>query len=163
MAALSSRLVSPMMAMLLVPRARHCMSAARGTPLRPKAKQSLGQNFLQDERVAQRICASLQRDVGASGERVVELGPGQGALTRWLLDAYPQMTAVEIDSRMVELLHEKWPLLTLQHADLLSLELEALAAQKEGRLAIVSNTPFYLTSQLLFKLTGAVESVDEVR
>ena len=143
----------PLMAVMLSPRARPCSI---------RAKQSLGQNFLADEHVARRIAGSLKGNHwGEDGERVVELGPGQGALTRWLLDAHPRMTAVEIDRKMVTLLRQRWPMLDLQLADLRALELETVSAQKQGGLTLVSNTPFYLTSPLLFKLASSVEVVDE--
>ena len=75
----------------------------RGGPITgPKAKQSLGQNFLQDVGLARQIAASLPEDA-TGGERVIELGPGQGAISGHLLKRYPSMTAVEIDERMIEL------------------------------------------------------------
>lgn len=82
-------------------------SAARWNSNRPKAKQSLGQNFLSDTTIARRIVEGLDDTVGTlrpgddDGFRVIELGPGQGALTGQLLATYPAMTAVEIDQRMI--------------------------------------------------------------
>lgn len=128
----------------------------------PKAKQSLGQNFLQDDGLARRLVGALEGGPASEeGRRVLEFGPGQGALTGHLLHAFPRMTAVEIDGRMVELLRTTLPELSLVHEDLLALDLETLAARLGGRLSIISNTPFYLTSQLLFKLLGEAEHVDE--
>jgi len=141
-------------------------AAARGiiNRDRPKAKQSLGQNFLEDDVIAKRIAGALDQCdaavLGEGGARVVEMGPGQGALTKHLFAQHPKMTAVEIDKRMVALLSEEYPSLELMHMDMLALELGALADRKGGRLALVSNTPFYLTSQILFKIVGAVEAVD---
>ena len=83
-------------------------SAARWNSNRPKAKQSLGQNFLSDTTIARRIVEGLDDTLGTlragddDGFRVIELGPGQGALTGHLLATYPAMTAVEIDQRMIE-------------------------------------------------------------
>ena len=51
----------------------------------------------------------------------------------------------------------------LREGDLLQLDLSRLAAEKGGRLSIISNTPFYLTSALLFKMLGALDEVDLVR
>ncbi|KAL1499408.1 hypothetical protein AB1Y20_011613 [Prymnesium parvum] len=138
--------------------------AGRAAPSRerPKAKQSLGQNFLEDSSVAQRIVRALVAPVaGEGGGRVVEMGPGQGALTSHLLAAHPGMLAVEIDKRMVALLRAQLPALELRHMDFLALELDALAAERGGALALISNTPFYLTSQLLFKLVASAEVVEE--
>ncbi len=87
----------------------------RGGPITgPKAKQSLGQNFLQDVGLARQIAASLPEDA-TGGERVNALGPGQGAISGHLLKRYPSMTAVEIDERMIEHLSSTLPGLTVKH------------------------------------------------
>ena len=136
-------------------------SRALSSP-RPKAKQSLGQNWLQDAAIAQRIAESVGvgEDVGEGGCRVVELGPGQGAITKWLLAQHPAMTAVEIDERLIGVLRQELPQLALREGDLLQLDLARLADECGGRLALVSNTPYYLTSPLLFKLLGSLEHVE---
>lgn len=126
---------------------------------RPKAKQSLGQNFLQDRAIARSIADAVPA-VGEGGRRVIELGPGQGALTGWLLARHPEMTAVELDARMIEVLRAELPALNVLEADMLHLDLARLSAERGGRLALVSNTPFYLTSPLLFKLLGSLEHVE---
>ena len=83
---------------------RNAASMVRGAPPPGgasrglKAKQSLGQNFLQDVGIARRIAASLV-DESENGIGVIELGPGQGALTGHLLERFPEMTAVELDQR----------------------------------------------------------------
>jgi len=131
----------------------------RGGPITgPKAKQSLGQNFLQDVGLARQIAASLPEDA-TGGERVIELGPGQGAISGHLLKRYPSMTAVEIDERMIEHLSSTLPGLTVKHGDMLQLDLARAARERGGELLLVSNTPFYLTSPLLFKLLASVEHV----
>ena len=143
---------------------RNAASMVRGAPPPGgasrglKAKQSLGQNFLQDVGIARRIAASLV-DESENGIGVIELGPGQGALTGHLLERFPEMTAVELDQRMVEHLHGEFPGLTLEHGDMLKLDFASLAAEHGRRLGIVSNTPYYLTSPLLFKLLASVEHV----
>ena len=127
---------------------------------RPRAKQSLGQNFLSDDAVAREIVGALRdADTGDGGVRVLELGPGQGALTGHLAAAYPHMTAYEIDRRMVSLLSERLPHVDVRMEDMLRLDLSAEAAGRGGRLAVISNTPFYLTSPLLFKLLGEIDAV----
>jgi 16S rRNA (adenine1518-N6/adenine1519-N6)-dimethyltransferase len=69
------------------------------------AKKSLGQNFLKDEAVLDRIiqAANLSKD-----EVVVEIGPGQGALTEKLAQVCGKVIAIEIDERLVEVLHTKF-------------------------------------------------------
>uniref|UniRef100_A0A7S3SW06 rRNA adenine N(6)-methyltransferase n=1 Tax=Emiliania huxleyi TaxID=2903 RepID=A0A7S3SW06_EMIHU len=167
--AVPTRAVPAAAAVARASRRRACLVCAaapggeRQRRQRPKAKQSLGQNFLVDDALAERMAASLRRGDGdGDGRRVVELGPGQGALTALLLQSHPEMLAVEIDQRMVEILRADLPALELRHADLLGLDLAALAAERGGPLSVLTNTPFYLTSQLLFKLLGSLEQIDEV-
>lgn len=128
-----------------------------------KAKQSLGQNFLTDVPLARAIAASVEGSPASdpAGGRVIELGPGQGAITGHLLERFPDVTAVEIDERMIAHLTETLPDLRLEHGDLMKLNFANLAAERGGRLSIVSNTPFYLTSPLLFKLVASTEHVHE--
>jgi len=128
-------------------------------PTRPNARQSLGQNFLCDDLAARRIASALPEE-GEGGSRVIELGPGQGALTRPLLERFPQMSAVEIDQRMEAVLRRELPALHLEHGDMLKLDFAALATQRGGGLSLVSNTPFYLTSQILFKILASVEDIE---
>lgn len=165
----ASRLLELPLLMLLMRRA-FCAGvsrgAGRGAPRMPagapkglKAKQSLGQNFLQDTTIARRLVEGVT-PAGEGGDRVLELGPGQGALTSGLLERFPRMTAVEIDERMVEHLRGTLPALSLVHADLLDLDLGSLAAERGGQLSLVSNTPYYLTSPLLFKCLGSLDHVE---
>jgi len=127
---------------------------------RPRAKQSLGQNFLMDESISRGMVGALE-DVG-DDVRVVELGPGQGALTSLLLAAHPRMLAVEIDPRMEPVLRANHPGLELRLGDMLQLDLGTLSEERGGNLHLITNTPFYLTSPFLFKLLGQLEHVDQV-
>ena len=68
------------------------LKRARLDSARPKAKQSLGQNFLVDVHLARKIASSVV-PAGDDGCRVIELGPGQGALTGHLLERFPKMSA----------------------------------------------------------------------
>lgn len=119
-------------------------------PLSPK--KSLGQNFLSDPNTARKIVAALQAPPGAP---VVEIGPGTGALTRLLLDRYPDLTAIEVDERAVAHLRGQHPALDVRHADVLEVDWAALAAEKGGPLYVVGNLPYYITSQILFSLIDA--------
>lgn len=73
--------------------------------MRVKPKKALGQHFLADERVAQRIAATLD---AWRGTPVIEVGPGMGALTRWLLEDGHDVTVVEIDPESVEYLRRNF-------------------------------------------------------
>lgn len=123
------------------------------------AKQSLGQNFLADDAVARALVAALPP---APDQHLVELGPGTGALTKHLLPLHPEMLAVELDQRAEAVLRAELPSLNLRRDDMLQLDFASLAALKGGPLSLISNTPFYLTSPLLFKILGSLDSVSSV-
>ena len=91
-----------------------------------RPKQSLGQNYLSDQNYVLKICNALgdggQQEGRAEalgiaadegGRRVIELGPGAGALSRVLVDRYPNMLAIELDKRAIDLLAETFPQLTV--------------------------------------------------
>ncbi|KAJ1456773.1 S-adenosyl-L-methionine-dependent methyltransferase [Pelagophyceae sp. CCMP2097] len=116
-----------------------------------RPKQSLGQNYLSDQNFVLKICNSLKVPE-ADAAKVVELGPGLGALTRILVKSYPEMLAVEIDERAVVLLRERYPApTTILHCDVLELDYAKLAELKGGRLSVIGNLPYYITSQILFQ------------
>lgn len=124
--------------------------------LRPK--QSLGQNFLRDPNIARKIVDAVRAPDDA---HVVEIGPGTGALTGFLIARYATLTAIEIDSRAVALLHEVHPGLDVKHQDTLELDWGRLAAEKGGPIWVVGNLPYNITSQVIFGLIDAGDTVRE--
>ena len=125
-----------------------------------RPKQSLGQNYLSDQNYVNKICNALV-DESADGERVVELGPGTGALSRTLVRRFPKMTAVEIDGRAVEFLGEKLPDLKVLHSDVLQIDYAMLSDALGGPLSIIGNLPYHITSQILFCIADAVLGGEE--
>ena len=116
-------------------------------PFRPK--QSLGQNFLHDPNMAEKIVGTLRAPPEA---HVVEVGAGTGELTERLAERYEHLTAIEIDERAVEVLRRALPDLDVRQQDVREVDWAALAAEHDGPLYVISNTPYYLTSELLFAL-----------
>lgn len=110
-----------------------------------RAKKSLGQHFLKDLDVAARIAATVE----GSGLPVMEVGPGMGVLTRFLLDSGCDVTAVELDSESVEYLHREMPDLRVVEGDFLKMELDAIIP---GQMALIGNYPYNISSQIFFKL-----------
>ncbi|KAG8469216.1 hypothetical protein KFE25_007734 [Diacronema lutheri] len=129
------------------------MAASAGGKYPFLAKQSLGQNFLVDDGLARRIVASVA-DGGSGGSALVELGPGQGALTRHAFERWPRMTAVELDKRAIGALAETLPALAVVQGDMLRVDWAELARRAEGaeRLSVMSNPPYHLTAELLLML-----------
>ncbi|MFQ5588872.1 MAG: 16S rRNA (adenine(1518)-N(6)/adenine(1519)-N(6))-dimethyltransferase RsmA [Nitrospiria bacterium] len=135
------------------------MSDAQPRTINPKnvrAKKKWGQNFLIDANIRRKIldCAEIQTD-----ERVVEIGPGKGFLTRALLERGASVTAIEIDPDLIKIIQSemKTPLdtdqhnvkkLNLIHADALRYDYKKLSTPYK----VVANLPYYISTPLLFKL-----------
>jgi 16S rRNA (adenine1518-N6/adenine1519-N6)-dimethyltransferase len=105
------------------------------------AKKSLGQNWLVNTGVLDRIVAAAEI---TPGETVLEIGPGQGALTEYLVAAGANVIAVEKDHRLIEPLRERFPNIHLIEDDILTWK-PALS----GLYKVVANIPYYLTSHLI--------------
>lgn len=124
-----------------------------------KPKKSLGQNFLHDDNIGRNIVQSLALE---SGDHLLEIGPGKGALTKFLIRKTQNFLAVELDPRAVALLKETFgDSLELLQTDILTVSLIDLAEQRRGRFKVVGNIPYYITSEILFWLLDQREAVLE--
>ncbi|CAM9870352.1 unnamed protein product, partial [Pylaiella littoralis] len=123
-----------------------------------RPKQSLGQNYLSDQNYVMKICNHFG-DTSEGGRRVLELGPGTGALTQVLHERFPDMLAVDIDQRAVELLGNSLPSLNVVMSDVLQLDYTKLAELRGGPLSVIGNLPYHITSQILFTLCDHYQSV----
>lgn len=111
-----------------------------------EAKKSLGQNFLFDENVLRRIVDAAQLQ---SGDAVLEIGPGLGALTKLLAATAVSLVTVELDQRFLPILRQElapYPHVQLVHGDIL--------AQEPGQwftkpYKVVANVPYYITGAIL--------------
>jgi 16S rRNA (adenine1518-N6/adenine1519-N6)-dimethyltransferase len=122
-------------------------------------KPKLGQNFLRDQSAIQRIAAALEP---LAGRTVVEIGPGQGAITRTLVEHAGQVIAVELDRELAPRLREQFPpeKLTVVEQDVLQFDFAAAAQAAGQRLLIAGNLPYYITSPILLKLASAAAHID---
>lgn len=112
-----------------------------------KPKKALGQHFLTDLTVARRIAATLD---DFTGMPVVEVGPGMGVLTQYLLPAHPDLTVVELDGESVEYLRANMPQLgeRILAEDFLKLDLGKLFP--EQKFCVIGNYPYNISSQIFF-------------
>lgn len=110
-----------------------------------RAKKFLGQHFLKDLSVAQRIAETIPAG------RVLEIGPGMGVLTQYLLkNPNLQTTAIEIDRESVAYLKEWYPELHLIEGDFLKLDLNII--YPDGDFCVIGNYPYNISSQIFFKV-----------
>jgi len=120
--------------------------ADTGSPMRPK--KHYGQHFLHERGVIERIVAAI---APRPDDRIVEIGPGEGALTLPLLKAAGHLTAIELDTDLIEPLRARADSvgkLEIIHADVLKVDLTALA--NGGKLRLAGNLPYYVSSPILF-------------
>ena len=116
------------------------------------ARKRFGQHFLHERGVIERILRLL---APAAGDRLIEIGPGEGALTRPLLERVDALSVIEIDRDLAAEWREAAagdPRLNVIEADALSVDYTALAAQHGGALRLVGNLPYNISSPLLFAL-----------
>ncbi len=114
-----------------------------------KPKKSLGQNFLIDDNIAKKIVESLNL---SADDVVIEIGPGEGSLTKFILERVSKLIAVEIDSSLSVELTRKFPTekLEVMNKDVLDLKYSRLIEKSGKKMRLVGNIPYYLTSEILF-------------
>ncbi len=121
-----------------------------------RAKKFLGQHFLTDEGIAKRIVDSLSPEVS----RLLEIGPGMGVLTKYLINrADTDFHVIEIDRESVAYLHDHYPTLDVVEGDFLKQDLSALF---HDTYAIIGNFPYNISSQILFRVFDNRNQVSEV-
>lgn len=119
------------------------------------ARKRFGQHFLHERAIIDRIVSMV---APAHDDRLVEIGPGQGALTTPLLDQVAQLSVIEIDRDLIADLQrraEHQPTLDVIAGDALKIDYAALATRRGGPLRLVGNLPYNISSPLLFALLGS--------
>lgn len=114
-----------------------------------KAKKRLGQHFLKDLSVARHIADSLPADCALP---VLEIGPGMGVLSRFVIERPNRFTAIEIDRESVEYLRQNLPELHVIEGDFLKMDLDSLF--EGGKFAVIGNFPYNISSQIFFRVLG---------
>ncbi|MFZ4545846.1 MAG: 16S rRNA (adenine(1518)-N(6)/adenine(1519)-N(6))-dimethyltransferase RsmA [Bacteroidales bacterium] len=123
-----------------------------------RAKKHLGQHFLKDESIAAKIAESLSPQT----RQVLEVGPGTGVLTKYLLNrVFAKFVAVEIDRESAAFLRTNYPQLGegLIEADMLRMELAGLFV---GQFSVIGNFPYNISSQILFRVLENHDQINEV-
>ncbi|MDR1887240.1 MAG: 16S rRNA (adenine(1518)-N(6)/adenine(1519)-N(6))-dimethyltransferase RsmA [Prevotellaceae bacterium] len=122
-----------------------------------RAKKFLGQHFLKDKDIARQIVDSLDAATG----NILEVGPGTGVLTQFLLQRPENLKLVEIDRESIAFLRTAYPELresgvangretSLRQGDFLEMELDTLFGN--GSFSVIGNFPYNISSQIFFKI-----------
>ncbi len=113
-----------------------------------RPKKSLGQHFLTNLSIAQAIADTLDK---YNGIPILEVGPGMGVLTQYLITKGHNLTVVELDSESVKYLHENFPELDnrILEKDFLKLNLSEMFS---GKFCVIGNYPYNISSQIFFKV-----------
>lgn len=124
-----------------------------------RPKKSLGQHFLVDDGVIQELVNSLTGHGDYAD--VLEVGPGTGVMTNYLLETDRIIHAIEMDRESIPYLKQHYPELTprLIEGDFLKLNLNQISA---GSLAIIGNFPYYISTQIFFRILEEREKVPEM-
>jgi 16S rRNA (adenine1518-N6/adenine1519-N6)-dimethyltransferase len=125
--------------------------------MRHVAKKRFGQHFLADRAVTDAIVAAIDPQ---PGERLVEIGPGLGAMTDPLVARCGRLTVIELDRDLAARLRRR-PGLEVVEADVLTVDFAALADRLGRPLRVVGNLPYNISTPILFHLLDAVARVDD--
>ena len=128
-----------------------------------RARKRFGQNFLRDPMVIQKIITAIspQKD-----QHLVEIGPGQGAITEPLLEATGQLDVIELDRDLIPILQKKFRQfsgLNIHQADALGFDFRTLIGiDNDQRLRVVGNLPYNISTPLIFHLLEQIDIIQDM-
>lgn len=133
--------------------------------MKVRAKKELGQHFLNDLNIAKRIADTIETpELPAEAKKwgnlpVIEVGPGMGVLSQYLIQSGRQVKAIELDSESVEFLKKVFPDLDVIEGDFLKMDLSEVFP---GEFALIGNYPYNISSQIFFKVLDYKEKIPVV-
>ena len=124
-----------------------------------KAKKHLGQHFLTDENIARKIANGLHFE---GYQKVLEVGPGMGVLTKYLLEKDTETFVAEIDTESIIYLKKHYPKLTDKYftGDFLKLNFSEVCPNEQ--IGIIGNFPYNISSQILFHIIENYQQIPEM-
>ncbi len=125
-------------------------------PTNPKPLKKFGQNYLVDQNIARKIIAEFDPQ---PTDEIVEIGPGRGVLTEHLSNSDAKLSAIEIDTRVIEDLRTKFGNIQFINEDFLKVNLAVI--NNENKLRVIGNIPYNITSPILFKLIDNLEIIQD--
>lgn len=127
--------------------------------MRVKAKKHLGQHFLNDEIIAEKIANSLTEN---GYNQILEIGPGMGVLTKYLLKKKITTSVIEIDKESVEYLQAHYLNLSNRIINDDFLKIDITKIYNGGQFAIIGNFPYNISSQIVFKMIENKSQIPEL-
>lgn len=132
-----------------------------------KANKDLGQNFLINDDVIEKIIEKSQIE---KNDLIIEIGPGLGVLTNLLLEKSDNVVTIELDKRMVEIISKRFILknnLQIINEDVLKVDLNKLINERKkqtniNKVKIVANLPYYISTPIIMKLLEEKLEIDEI-
>jgi 16S rRNA (adenine1518-N6/adenine1519-N6)-dimethyltransferase len=130
------------------------------------ANKRYGQNFLVDDNILNNI---VEVSNICDNELVIEIGPGLGNLTEYILNKTNNLILIEIDNKMLEVLNNRFKDVKIINQDILKVDLdeeinnlEKHKNKKFNKVKVVANLPYYITSPIIFKLLEDSKRIDEI-
>jgi 16S rRNA (adenine1518-N6/adenine1519-N6)-dimethyltransferase len=123
-----------------------------------EAKKYLGQHFLKDENVCKSIANTVDDFLTVS--KLVEVGPGMGAITKYLIDKKHPFSVIEVDGESITYLHENYPDLDVVDFNFLKLDLATLNEEKP--FSLIGNFPYFISAQILTKIFDNRDLISDV-
>lgn len=133
--------------------------------MKVRAKKELGQHFLKDLNIAKKIADTIESgELPAAAQKwgstpIVEVGPGMGVLSQFLMQTGREVKAIELDSESVEFLKKTFPDLNVIEGDFLKMNLEDIFP---GEFTLIGNYPYNISSQIFFKVLDFKEKIPVV-
>lgn len=131
------------------------------------ANKSLGQNFLIEEEV---ITDAITASDISKEDLVIEIGPGLGTLTKYLLEKAGKVLCVELDNNMIQVLQERFFLydnFAILNADILKVDIKTLIQEEKAKgniqkVKVVANLPYYITTPIIMKLLEEKLNIESI-
>jgi len=123
-----------------------------------KPLKRFGQNYLHDNNIIKKIVSEINPQ---PDDTIAEIGPGRGALTELIYGKTKNFIAVEIDTRVIENLHSKFPDLRLIQKDFLKFDISTIIGSSKKKLRVIGNIPYNLTSSIIFKTIRNAELIED--
>lgn len=126
------------------------------------AKKCFGQNFLIDDTILENIVtnSNVEKD-----DLVIEIGPGLGNLTAYILETGAKVIAFEIDNDMIDILNDRFngnDNLCIENIDILKADLSEYISDVKGNVRVIANLPYYITTPIIFKLLEYKEKIASI-